>query len=94
MEGTISEGNSSTRKKRAKSANTRQLSIQTSKGIDKAPDPIQQNNSITTIPDLPDFNLKIGAFVYEAMKKLADSGYSFAEKEIDEMCTPSWAVMK
>ena len=31
--------------------------------------------------------MKIGAFVYDAMQKLADSGYTFTTQQIDEMTT-------
>lgn len=42
------------------------------------------------LPRLPDTSMKIGKFISTAMRTLADSGLSFAEDEIDEMCTVEW----
>ena len=44
------------------------------------------------IPVLPDSKLKIGAFVYEAMQHLADSGFTFTPQQIDDMTTPKWST--
>ena len=37
--------------------------------------------------------MKIGAFVYDAMQKLADSGYTFTTQQIDEMTTSEWSKL-
>lgn len=42
------------------------------------------------IPPLPDDSLKIGQFVYTAMRSLSKSGYAFSDQEIDRMCTAEW----
>ncbi len=42
------------------------------------------------IPPLPDSSLKIGQFVYTALRKLGECGYSFSDNEIDIMCTAEW----
>ena len=44
----------------------------------------------TAVPPLPDESLKVGQFVYTAMKALSKSGYVFSDYEIDRMCTPEW----
>lgn len=46
----------------------------------------------SNLPELPDDTLKIGAFVYQAMQNLADTGYAFSSAEIDKMCTSEWSV--
>lgn len=43
------------------------------------------------IPPLPDSTMKIGEFVYTALENLGDSGYTFTDAEIDEMCSVEWA---
>ena len=45
------------------------------------------------IPPLPDDSLKIGEFVYSAMRRLSDSGYVFTKEQIDEMTTPEWTKL-
>lgn len=44
-----------------------------------------------SIPPLPDRTLKIGAYVRTAMRNLSASGYTFTDKQIDEMCTSAWS---
>ena len=44
------------------------------------------------VPELPDKELKIGAYVRTAMRNLSASGYVFDKKIIEEMCTPEWSV--
>ena len=46
-----------------------------------------QNN----IPALPDNNLKIGEYVYTAMRNLEKSGYVFSDEEIEQMCSTEWS---
>lgn len=43
------------------------------------------------IPPLPDSSLKIGEYVYTAMKNLESSGFVFSEEEISHMCTEEWS---
>lgn len=45
-----------------------------------------------TVPPLPDENLKIGEFVYTAMRNLSSSGYSFSADDISKMTTTEWAI--
>lgn len=47
--------------------------------------------SVNEIPALPDSSLKIGEYVYTALKNLSNSGYTFSENDIDEMCSPEWS---
>lgn len=42
-------------------------------------------------PDLPDSSLKIGTFVYTAMRNLEAAGFSFTDDEIDQMCSSEWS---
>lgn len=44
-----------------------------------------------TKPELPSSSEKIGAFVYETMRRLESAGYAFTPEEIDAMCTPEWS---
>lgn len=48
-------------------------------------------NPLKEIPELPSGDLKIGAFVYTAMRNLEAAGYEFTEDQINEMCTPEWS---
>lgn len=41
-----------------------------------------------TLPPLPNNDQKIGSFVYEAMQRLSDCGFTFTPQQIDEMTTP------
>ena len=43
------------------------------------------------VPKLPSADLKIGVYVYTAMRNLEAAGYTFTEQEIDEMCTSKWS---
>ena len=86
----FSENNGRVKKRGAKKAVSKQLSIQAVNTNKNDSFALTQNN-IPLIPDLPDVSMKIGAFVYEAMKRLAESGYVFSENAIDDMCTPSWS---
>lgn len=40
---------------------------------------------------LPDSELKIGAYVYAAMRSLEEAGFSFSEEQIDAMCSSEWS---
>lgn len=44
-----------------------------------------------SIPSLPDPSLKIGEYVYAAMKNLETVGYVFSANDIESMCTSEWA---
>lgn len=55
-----------------------------------AADIIDDNHPIKEIPPLPDKSLKIGQFVYTAMRNLSKCGYQFSAQEIDEMCSAEW----
>ena len=37
------------------------------------------------------YYLKIGAFVFSAMKNLSESGYFFSDDQIELMCTSEWS---
>ncbi len=50
----------------------------------------QETKNTQRIPPLPDEGLKIGEFVYSAMRRLSDSGYVFTEEQINEMASPEW----
>ncbi|MBR3431348.1 MAG: GIY-YIG nuclease family protein [Clostridia bacterium] len=58
----------------------------------------QNNDSVNVLKEnpgsnrLPDSNLKIGEFVYTAMRELEKKGYSFSEEQINAMCTPEWSI--
>ena len=43
------------------------------------------------IPPLPDGSLKIGEYVYTAMKNLENSVFAFSEEEISHMCSSEWS---
>lgn len=58
--------------------------------IEIAPSPAQET-AITRLPDLPDMDLKIGAFVHTAMRNLEKAGYAFTSDEVEKMCTPDWS---
>lgn len=81
-----------TRKKRkviSSSANTRDISlVSTKNSVDAA-----EFNDVQSkvIPALPDNSLKIGAFVFSAMKNLSESGYFFSDDQIELMCTSEWS---
>ena len=45
-----------------------------------------------TLPPLPNNDQKIGSFVYEAMQRLSDCGFTFTPQQIDEMTTPQWSM--
>jgi hypothetical protein len=51
----------------------------------------QTNSQYLGRPALPDASLKIGQFVYTALRNLSNSGYVFSDSDIDEMCSPEWA---
>lgn len=51
----------------------------------------EESSNASDIPDLPDEQMKIGQLVYTALKNLGESGYTFSDSEIDEMCTPEWS---
>lgn len=53
------------------------------------PEELQQHITIS-IPPLPDNTLKVGQFVYTAMRNLEKSGYTFSDDEISEMCSAEW----
>ena len=53
--------------------------------------PIIVKDKTNSIPPLPDESLKIGQFIYTALGNLGESGYSFSEAEIDDMCTSEWS---
>lgn len=44
-----------------------------------------------SVPALPSKSMKIGAFVRTAMTALSESGYSFSEEDINQMCTSAWS---
>lgn len=45
-----------------------------------------------TLPPLPNNDKKIGSFVYEAMQRLSECGFTFTPQQIDEMTTPQWSM--
>ena len=55
-------------------------------------DSIMCENPNETIkkPSLPSDDLKIGEYVYTALRNLGDSGFVFSDEQIDEMCTSEW----
>ena len=55
-----------------------------------AADIIDDNHLGKEIPPLPDNSMKIGQFVYTAMRNLSKCGYQFSAQEIDEMCSAEW----
>lgn len=44
------------------------------------------------IPPLPVGTMKIGEYVYTAMRNLSESGYIFTKDDIDKMTTSEWSV--
>ncbi len=44
-----------------------------------------------TLPELPPTDLKIGAFVYTAMRNLEAAGFKFSDEEIEAMCEAGWS---
>lgn len=44
------------------------------------------------VPPLPDDSLKIGDYVYTAMRNLSAAGYCFSFEAISEMTTPEWSI--
>ena len=57
-----------------------------------AAEKVQPDSQKVDIPQLPEKNMKIGAYVRTAMRNLSQSGYHFSETEIDSMCTSEWSV--
>lgn len=47
--------------------------------------------SRSAVPPLPSSDLKIGAFVKTAMTNLSESGYSFSDEAINNMCDKEWS---
>ena len=45
----------------------------------------------TTLPELPPTDLKIGVFVYTAMRNLEAVGFRFSDEEIEAMCDAEWS---
>lgn len=43
------------------------------------------------IPPLPNASLKVGQFVYTAMKNLSEAGYIFSDDKLAEMTTTEWS---
>lgn len=54
----------------------------------------QTNTKGCIIPPLPDETLKVGEYVYTAMKNLSAVGYCFSLDEITKMTTAEWAIAK
>ena len=67
----------------------------TKKTLDAPQTSIRNQSTIQTSKSmpllLPNENLKIGEYVYEAMRRLSKSGYVFTTQQIDEMTTPTWS---
>ena len=59
--------------------------------IPTIPEHKEETTVITQKPDLPDSSLKIGTFVYTAMRNLEAAGFSFTDDEIDQMCSSEWS---
>lgn len=55
-----------------------------------APEKVGRYKTISK-PPLPENSLKVGQFVYIAMRNLEKSGYIFSEDEIAKMCSSEWA---
>ncbi len=49
-----------------------------------------ESHNSTAVPPLPDATLKVGQFVYTAMRNLEKCGYEFSDDEIDRMCSADW----
>ncbi len=47
--------------------------------------------TMTKAPSYPDPGLKIGAFVYAAMRSLEEAGLTFTPEQINDMCTAEWS---
>ncbi len=73
-----------------RSATARNTGI--SMGVPDSGNQIVMNNPV--VPPLPDEKLKIGEYVYSAMRNLAASGYEFSDEEINDMTTAEWSVAK
>ena len=44
-----------------------------------------------TVPDLlDDKNLRIGTFIFNTMKNLSESGYSFTAEQLSDLCSIEW----
>lgn len=54
--------------------------------VTQASEPIIKEET-TNIPPLPDKTLKIGVFVKTAMTNLADSGYTFSDETMQQLCS-------
>ncbi len=52
---------------------------------------MSQGKSKVIVPKLPSPEMKIGVYVYTAMRRLEEAGFTFTEQEIDEMCTVKWS---
>lgn len=59
--------------------------------ITSSPLVYEPSDADPSIPPLPDSSLKIGQFVYSAMKNLSEFGYMFSQDVIDEMTTSEWS---
>ena len=77
--------------RRTKKKSEPALSIinQESPSIQENPDSEKQHNG--KVPPLPDTSMKVGQFIYAALRNLGESGYSFTDSQIDEMCTSEWS---
>ena len=53
------------------------------------PEDSKQHQTIS-VPPLPDNALKVGQFVYIAMRSLEESGYTFSDDEVSKMCSAKW----
>lgn len=56
-----------------------------------SPSPQPSKESISAqVPPLPDAGLKVGEFVYTAMRELEQAGYTFSPEQINDMCSVEW----
>ena len=51
---------------------------------------ISEESQILSVPELPASTLKVGEFVYTAMRNLEKSGYVFSDNEVIDMCSTGW----
>lgn len=78
-----------TKKKRAKQA-VKKPSIEISIPPVHTDEATETANQVF-VPELPSAELRVGAFVYTAMRNLEKANYVFSAEEIDAMCSTEWA---
>ena len=53
---------------------------------DKMPVSNKNSNGVDNLPPLPDSSMKVGSFVFTAMKNLSQTGFEFSDQQLADLC--------